>query len=511
MPTLNNPGDITVQESKNAAKLLVWQENMKSYLKRKQVLEDNMRDLFSVVWGQCSTSMQSSIKQAETYEDKKAIADCAWLLSEIKNVIFKFSSKKQKFLSLVDARIALDRIRQQEKESNSSFLDQFKVVVDSFEHYGGTIGNDRGLLEYLEDTKEPSHPGDIPEQGDGDDVREWFKKYLTYQNKLKKEARDRTLGIMLLRKADEYRYGDLLASLYNNFTRGSNQYPENLARAYNMLNEHKKEEVRTKNKKIKEEDEATTGGLSFFQHGNVIPGVDGQTHDGVKCYYCKMLGHFKNQCPKLKSPTHFNVLQVESRPGDKFGVMFEQCDNIMMGDIPSTWLLLDTQSTVSVFKNADILENIETVENKLTLLTNGGKHVSNMMGELRNFGKNWYSPTSLANILSLAEVRKKFRVTMDTSVEPAIVVHRKNGTKMKFSEYKSGLYYYEVPVAKDCKLKSFVIDYCFVTTVAGNKKMFTRREVEGANRARKLYTLIGRPGHKRFERIIGNNEIKIVM
>ena len=88
---------------------------------------------------------------------------------------------------------------------------------------------------------------------------------------------------------------------------------------------------------------------------------------------------------------------------------------------------------------------------------------------------------------------------MDTNVEPAIVVHRKDGTEMKFLEYKSELYYYEVLVAKTDKLNTFVTDYCFVTTVAGNKKMFTRREVEGANRARKSYTLIGRPGHNRFE------------
>ena len=120
-----------------------------------------------------------------------------------------------------------------------------------------------------------------------------------------------------------------------------------------------------------------------------------------------MLGHYKIQCPKLKSKTHFNALQVKSSSSDECGLMFTQCEEIMTGNIPPTWMLLDTQSTVSVFNNADILDNIQKVDNKLTLLTNGGKHVSNIMGELRNFGKVWYRPTSLANILSLAEVRRK--------------------------------------------------------------------------------------------------------
>ena len=148
--------------------------------------------------------------------------------------------------------------------------------------------------------------------------------------------------------------------------------------------------------------------MSFLQHENIVPGADGVTHDKIECHYCKILGHYKTQCPKIKSKTHFNALQVKSSSSDKYGLMFTQCEEIMTGNIPPTWLLLDTQSTVSVFNNADMLDNIQTVDNKLTLLTNGGEHVSNMMGELRNFGKVWYSPTSLANILSLAEVRKKF-------------------------------------------------------------------------------------------------------
>jgi hypothetical protein len=42
----------------------------------------------------------------------------------------------------------------------------------------------------------------------------------------------------------------------------------------------------------------------------------------------------------------------------------------------------------------------------------------------------------------MAAVRKVCRITMDTSVDAAMNVHRKDGTIMKFKEYKSGLYYY---------------------------------------------------------------------
>ena len=74
---------------------------------------------------------------------------------------------------------------------------------------------------------------------------------------------------------------------------------------------------------------------------------------------------------------------------------------------------------------------------------------------------------------------------------------------MKFSEYRTGLYYYVVPRRSD-KTEECVSDYCFVTTVANNKSIFTRREIEGADRACNLYIKLGRPGQRRFEQIVGS-------
>jgi hypothetical protein len=46
-----------------------------------------------------------------------------------------------------------------------------------------------------------------------------------------------------------------------------------------------------------------------------------------------------------------------------------------------------------------------------------------MIGDLSNFGEVWYNRESLANILSMAEVRKRNRITMDTDIEQALLVH----------------------------------------------------------------------------------------
>ena len=63
---------------------------------------------------------------------------------------------------------------------------------------------------------------------------------------------------MLLNFFDQSNYGDLYASLYNQFTRDTDQYPQSLTGAYNTVNEHRKERVvEPKKTKPKTEDEIT--------------------------------------------------------------------------------------------------------------------------------------------------------------------------------------------------------------------------------------------------------------
>jgi len=176
--------------------------------------------------------------------------------------------------------------------------------------------------------------------------------------------------------------------------------------------------------------------------------------------------------------------------------------------IPSAWVLLDRQSTVSVFKNPNFLSNIRRSNSQMKVHTNGGTQISSLVGDIKNFGPVWYNPDSLANIFSLAEARKLCCITMDTSVEAALCVHRSDGSIMKFIEYGLVLYYHDAAAAVQPNSNQNVIDYSFVSTVAINKAQFPRREIEGADKARALYRKIGRPSQQQFEQILAYNLIR---
>ena len=56
------------------------------YLTRKSTLEDNKNNkgsLHSLVKGQCTPSLLSELKGLEEYEEKDAVFDVVWLLTQI--------------------------------------------------------------------------------------------------------------------------------------------------------------------------------------------------------------------------------------------------------------------------------------------------------------------------------------------------------------------------------------------------------------------------------------------
>ena len=91
-----------------------------------------------------------------------------------------------------------------------------------------------------------------------------------------------------------------------------------------------------------------------------------------------------------------------------------------------------------------MLTNIHKSNLTLCALTNDGQQDSHLVGEFGNLGADvWYNPNSIANILSLADVRKICRVILDTSAEPALCVHCPDGSVIKFVEHNSGPYVYD--------------------------------------------------------------------
>ena len=75
------------------------------------------------------------------------------------------------------------------------------------------------------------------------------------------------------------------------------------------------------------------------------------------------------------------------------------------------WILLEIQSTVDVFYNAQLLQNIRKVNRTLDIHFNAGVVSTDMVGDIPGHSTFWYHPTGITNILSLSRAINIFTIT----------------------------------------------------------------------------------------------------
>jgi hypothetical protein len=328
------------------------------------------------------------------------------------------------------------------------------------------------------------HHGLIDEQDDKGNVRDVATWAALVQNRM--------LGMALIRGANPQRYGMLIMDLANQHAMGIDNYPQDLMAAYALLDNYR---MPTNACTWQPTDASAPreDGIMFAQAA-LVPGTNGLTHGGIECYQCYVQGHYASDCPNADGVT---LVQ--------HGYTLAQASHY--AGLPKSWILLDSQSTTLVFNNPTMLTDICPSKRTLRVQTNGGYQDSNMKGVFKNLGHVWFNRASIANILSLAEVRRVCRVMMDTEIEPTLIVHQKDGSLMRFTKHSTGLYAFDSVSPSNYDSKP-VSAYTLVSTIADNKKLFTRREIDATNAARDLYRKIGHPSESDFLDIISRNMIR---
>ena len=536
----NEHGVITITQTPTHFETAVYNERIKTWIKATDALDSTLRSLHNIVRGQCSNLMQNKIKASEKYEERDTNGDVTWLLTEIRSISHQLEANVSLYDSVDEAKKAYYSYKQAPEDSNATHLKNYKTNVDVVKHFGSDLFNDEALITY-EQNKDKTEG-----------------KAIDSDEKYAERVRDKMMGVALLKRADEERYAELKLSIRDQFAFGIDVYPKTLNGAYDLLENHSAsrnlQPRRKHTPKDKDEDRNVKGeeeelqGMQFAQGGDdeAVAGDDGRLKPWITCHKCNKKGHYSDHCPTEEGVQQHNQgsdeagdnndttnseeageqmhmdgtveegdensgENTEDSSDDESVIMDFQFAMDSIGLYDDKAILIDTGSTFSVMKNPKMVIDIKKSKKVMKAETNGGVQESNYKALLPGFFEVWFNTKSKFNILSWADVRKKFRITSDTDKEDSINVHLSRNKIMKFVEISSGLYIWRpkgVVLDEDKNTNKHISAYSFLNLVSGNKKHFSARQIAGAERSRDLFNKLGMPGYKKYFRILEKNQIR---
>jgi len=516
-PTFEDPEPPSATSSD--FEVALYENDVKTYRKRKSEFQHAMRAMYSVIYGQCSQGVIAKLLGFKDLEAWKIDGNCGKLLQTIQAVILHYEHKKSSFVVIFRQMRYFYKYKQRDQHDLHTYQEVFTTMSDNILRMGGRFG----CPEYtkrlmMSDGVDPNDPNL---------AKETLK---SYQSK----ADDKALAIAFLMGAKEHIYGELVRELENDFLKsdnGKDTFPSTVSESYHLLANYS---VR-KNAR-KQDTKGTSNTKVHVAHGllqtsdDPVPGRNGVLLEHVRCYNCNKYGHTSKQCPvtlhqvSVKSPGDSNVgtyasdeetpsASTEDDTDSKLGFGFYQHEkSSRYKGLNKNWILLDTQSNCDIFRNPKLVSDIRlNPDGPLVLQSNGGQMSTKLIATVRGYGKVWFSKYSLANILSFSNIRKKFKVSIMTGPddpEPSIKVHKPDGTVMTFTEYENGLYVHDTgSIVKHNQINTSY-DYLFLNTVYANENNFTNRQVKSAKAALALYKKLGRPSITNFYSILSSGFLR---
>ena len=72
--TNNKPNGLTDEEKQDSVNVEIHKEEIKEYVKELKILKSNLKKLYSLIYGNCTESVQTMLKVDDEYEEKSKVS-----------------------------------------------------------------------------------------------------------------------------------------------------------------------------------------------------------------------------------------------------------------------------------------------------------------------------------------------------------------------------------------------------------------------------------------------------
>ena len=497
------------------------------FRKRKTAYEDNRTKAYAFLWERCTKGMQAKLEARTDFTTVKG--DPLKLLAAIKQHALSYQDHRYGMSIILDALRVFLNTKQKENESLHDFTKRFRTASDVLvSHLGGPLLMQKYTSELS--TWPKAHTG-TPSSAE---IAERKSKIKLCQE----EAYKHFTAFVFLTNTDQAKYGSLVTGLSTQQSLGNDQYPKSMIEAANVLSNHRFDNAGNGKGKDKSEKETRQQPSDETNEGNDTPLTlsFAQALQG-RCYCCGEAGHIATNCPERNKPKsewainkakgldQAHAQQIAGSLAGTPDVLEDDDDTGSIGAATQAtntssrssrpgwcgahvqfyqagemrdWILLDNQSTTSIFCNRHLVKDVRPTTEPMELMTNGGRLVTTERATVPDFGEVWFNPKAITNILSLHDVTKKYRVSYDSDGEPAFLVHVP-GEPVRFQQSPAGLFYFKPSYS--------TANVSHVTTVEELKQLYTDRQVKRATRARDLLHALGNPSLSDLKAVLKMNAI----
>jgi hypothetical protein len=140
---MGQPTILAPVEPATGASLLeteLFKESVKEYARRMSKLSENVRILYSIIWGQCTKQLLDKVKNATGFSTTEANLDGLELLKLIRSIVYNYQDELDDYDAVDAAMHRYHNLKQGPYESVSQFLQRFNNTIEVVEHTGGVIG-----------------------------------------------------------------------------------------------------------------------------------------------------------------------------------------------------------------------------------------------------------------------------------------------------------------------------------------------------------------------------------
>jgi hypothetical protein len=497
--------DLPTKSAEDKQFTMEYKAKLDEAMRRRRTYSNNTYKAYALLWERCVKAMQDKIASRADY-DTQVFNDPIALLCAIKEHSLNYQDTRYEMSIIADAFRSVFTSRQQEAESLQDYTRRFKTAKEILEsHVGGPLA----MTKYVK-TMDGYDPKDSSTTAS-----------------LNTEASESLFAFLYLENSDQQKYGSILNNLNSQKSLGNDQYPRTIVETNNVLSNHKLDEkqkpikgkqehkhpIKTQKGKDESDNEESTP-LSFAQ-------MEG------KCYCCGKKGHRSPECyskdkiPKEEWAVNKSQQHAHKKNDDAASVSESTTSSKEKVEMEIGWaglhcsfaqstsmkdlILLDSDSTDTIFCNPKYVSNIRDSEDPLSISTNGGEMSSTKKCDIAHIDDVWYNEDSMTNIIAMKDMTKKFRVTMDSKEELALLVHLPNKI-VKFKQFSNGLYAMDPNDKKSYEITNQ--PHQFMNSVNENMQFISPRQQKRAHRARDLYVAMGTPTVDDLKAMIRMNLIK---